>query len=74
MLKIKPKKRIEVSPSCDLCGKCASVCPTGAVKIDESKLKIDAKKCVACYACVILCPKGAIKIEWFDGKRMELEI
>lgn len=41
---------------------CKSVCPTGALDIDQdtSKAKIHEEKCVNCGSCMSACPFGAI--------------
>lgn len=47
------------TPSCKLCGKCVSVCPTDAISVSENKLVTDISKCALCMACVKACPSGA---------------
>lgn len=44
--------------TCILCGKCAEVCPTGAVP-EEEPTKTDRWQCILCQACVKNCPTGA---------------
>lgn len=41
--------------SCRLCGHCATICPAGAIRQDESGLAIDAGRCIRCYCCHELC-------------------
>ncbi len=43
---------------CTKCGKCLSVCPVGAIKIDDSVVT-DPETCIVCYACIKSCPTGA---------------
>ena len=43
---------------CTKCGSCLSVCPTGAIKINEAVLT-DPETCIVCYACMKNCPAGA---------------
>lgn len=47
------------TPSCKLCGKCVSICPTDAISVSENKLVTDISKCALCMACVKACPSGA---------------
>ncbi|RJR15756.1 MAG: NADH-quinone oxidoreductase subunit NuoF [Nitrospiraceae bacterium] len=47
--------------SCKMCGKCARVCPTGAVVWQtRQKAFIDKSKCVKCGACYDACPFKSI--------------
>lgn len=48
---------------CILCGICLSVCPRGALSIDEEKdmVLIDRDKCDGCMLCVKKCPSSALK-------------
>ena len=45
---------------CPLCGECAAVCPTGAIVLDSSSMKVltDPSLCIRCCACVKACPAG----------------
>jgi len=47
---------------CTLCGKCESICPEHAVKIENSKSKTDINLCSFCGECVIYCLNGAREI------------
>ena len=57
----------EISPStrselCTLCKTCASVCPVGAITVDET-VETDKLACILCCACVKNCPTGARVVE-----------
>jgi len=39
----------------------ANVCPTGALKMEESKLKVTEEKCILCNACVEVSPNVEVK-------------
>lgn len=43
--------------NCNHCGKCEAVCPTGAIKLEESGVVTNLEKCCLCMACVAACPK-----------------
>jgi len=43
---------------CDRCGICASLCPVGAITIDDPH-KTDNTKCISCSRCISVCPVGS---------------
>lgn len=45
------------SEICKKCGKCAKVCPTGAITINEF-VETNKTECIKCCACVKACPTG----------------
>lgn len=51
-----------VDDKCTLCGKCAEVCPTGAISVDRA-VETDASLCIKCCACIKMCPENA---RYFD--------
>ena len=53
-LKIDAKK-------CVGCGKCAAVCPTGNITVQD-KTAVSGKKCTVCYRCANQCPAQAITL------------
>lgn len=54
---------------CDECGRCADVCPVGAISKDEGH-SLDKSKCTMCGKCVRVCPKEA----WaFYGQEMDVD-
>ena len=46
--------------ACLRCGKCADVCPAGAISRDRPKTA-DKSKCISCMRCVTVCPHSARK-------------
>ncbi len=51
---------------CTGCGRCAEVCPSGAISPPE----IDGERCVMCAGCGEACAHGAVKMEWLMGREM----
>lgn len=58
--------------NCTLCEECISVCPTGAIRL-ENAIEINPETCTFCCACIKTCPATCIslnntpmaeKIEW----------
>lgn len=59
------RKKVAVKPQvvvdaqkCRLCGKCAKLCPTGAIAVGDC-LHTDHSRCIKCCACVKCCPSKA---------------
>ncbi len=44
---------------CTGCGACISVCPVGAIKV-ENAVAVVSEECVDCGACIPQCPLEAI--------------
>ena len=63
---------IPIYPSCTStckeCGKCAELCPTGAIPKDNPK-KTDEEKCIKCGRCIVVCPT---KSREFKGMKYTL--
>jgi len=56
--------------SCIHCGACTSVCPSGALSLDENaKLTFDNSKCVVCELCIDACPSKVIEINFANKKK-----
>jgi len=54
----------EVNPDeCVGCGSCESVCPTGAISMEDELAVVDADKCDECETCVEECPVEAISMK-----------
>ncbi len=48
--------------ACTPCGACQSVCPTEAITLGETSVRVKAEACCGCGACVDVCENGAIKL------------
>ncbi|MEM2020941.1 MAG: DNA-directed RNA polymerase subunit D [Zestosphaera sp.] len=47
---------------CTLCGKCAEVCPRGALVLEGGSVVAHEEKCILCRQCVKACPVEAINL------------
>ncbi len=57
--------RFEVKENiCTACGKCLTVCPVGAIHMEDRHAVIDKNRCMGCAACYAACPAKAIDIDW----------
>lgn len=45
--------------ACTLCSRCISVCPTAAIRKDDTKIITNKNACIFCYACIKDCPSDA---------------
>ncbi|MGI6495769.1 MAG: 4Fe-4S dicluster domain-containing protein [Kiritimatiellia bacterium] len=63
--------RLSLDAGCVRCGKCAKVCPAGA--IDPVRGTIDNERCVRCFDCVAACPADAIRFGFAWKKRRAAE-
>ncbi|MES0371271.1 MAG: 4Fe-4S dicluster domain-containing protein [Mariprofundaceae bacterium] len=53
--------------SCDACGICSLICPTGALLTDDSELSVQLNHrpsaCIGCGLCSLLCPEQALQLQ-----------
>lgn len=54
-------KQFRVTDACTGCGVCASVCPTGNIRIRDGRA-VHGDDCAACYACLHWCPVYATRL------------
>jgi Ni,Fe-hydrogenase III small subunit/formate hydrogenlyase subunit 6/NADH:ubiquinone oxidoreductase subunit I len=52
--------RIDASQCPDGCRACIEACPTGAIAVEGSALRLDMGRCLFCVECVEACPEDAI--------------
>jgi heterodisulfide reductase subunit A-like polyferredoxin len=61
---------------CRGCGRCADICPAGAIHLEETARGaatswIDSRSCAGCGICMAACPAGAICFPGFDKSSLE---
>lgn len=49
--------------ACTLCGACQALCPTEAITLGETAVKVNAEICCGCGACVEVCPNEAVSLK-----------
>ncbi|MBR0352241.1 MAG: EFR1 family ferrodoxin [Oscillospiraceae bacterium] len=54
-------KAFYADEKCIGCGKCASICPAGAIEMAEGRPAWTKKKCFKCCGCINRCPVSAIQ-------------
>ena len=55
-------KPAPIKGKCTGCGRCVSICPASAIKIENDFAIFDARKCIRCYCCEELCEQEAIEL------------
>lgn len=48
--------------TCKECGKCAKLCPAGAIPMERPK-EVDETKCIKCGRCIVVCPTQSRKFQ-----------
>lgn len=66
LLNFSPERCVRSLSVNSICNHCASVCPTGAVAIDQRLPSINQAQCVGCAGCVAVCPTEALNLDDFD--------
>ena len=54
-------KPFRADEKCVGCGKCASICPAGAISMVDGRPDWTKKKCLKCCGCINRCPVSAIQ-------------
>jgi ferredoxin len=62
LLGLESSVKFEIGSGCNRCGKCAAICPMGAIQITGGKVIRDKRKCVLCLGCINCCPADALNI------------
>lgn len=56
------KKELRIAEWCQGCGRCRSVCPQGALFLEDGRMRVDARRCLLCGYCAAVCPEFCIKV------------
>ena len=57
-----PRKSPVITDKCIACGECESICPKGAVKVQDQMAAVTYSKCIRCFCCHEVCPEDAIML------------
>lgn len=56
---------------CKGCGECVSVCPTGAISLEEDRALINRSLCIGCASCLAACANMAIFVDFEAGDKLQ---
>ncbi len=62
-------RHFRATERCIGCGRCASVCPQGNIRMEDGRPKF-GKSCAGCMGCAFSCPEDAIHTAVFNGWRV----
>jgi ferredoxin len=60
--------------ACVGCGKCAAICPFGAITVDPKQTAVIGDGCMGCGVCMHACPKEALSLELDPSKGLPLDV
>lgn len=52
-----------IQQNCVGCGRCAEICPRGAISVADGRAKVRYDDCIRCYCCHEMCPARAIELK-----------
>ena len=74
-LELEPIIAVINKDACIWCGKCAAVCPFGAIKMENDGKKdfaiMNNSVCKGCGMCLPVCPTDAIELIAYSNKEIE---
>jgi heterodisulfide reductase subunit A len=73
LITTEPITSMVIEEHCKYCGKCAEVCPYGAITVDVKKripAKVNSAACAGCGTCAAECAFGAIVMNHFTDEQI----
>ena len=66
---------ISTAMACRQCedAPCASVCPQGAIRLEEDVWWVDQRRCIGCKSCMVACPYGAMTVTVMNQQAQALK-
>ncbi len=56
---------------CVGCGECETVCPVGAVHVENEKAVLNREMCIGCASCVAVCENYALFVDFLAGDEIQ---
>ncbi len=56
--------------TCQRCGRCELICPSGAITMQDGLPEFDRKACIRCYCCHEICPSGSVHLKPGPGRKL----
>lgn len=66
MAAIELEQRVIERELCTGCGTCMGVCPTGAIRYENDRIRVDHDRCIQCGRCYRACPGETFSMEAFS--------
>lgn len=66
LLKLEPSRCVRGYSVHSICTKCADICPTNAIAINDRLPSINQSLCVGCAGCVSACPTEALQLNDYN--------
>jgi uncharacterized protein (DUF362 family)/Pyruvate/2-oxoacid:ferredoxin oxidoreductase delta subunit len=60
------EKPVPRKEACTLCYQCKTICPAGAIDVQDTNKQVpayDYDKCIRCFCCMEICPEAAIVLK-----------
>jgi len=58
----------------DGCDRCVTVCPFGALDLNEGRVQVEGRRCRSCGLCVPACPSRAVLFPTASAEEVEAEV